>query len=63
MFEPMLLTDDERNHGSSISSGGLQTPDELLHLPYLLQKMLALSSYPDVDMCLIARPIEIVGGF
>lgn len=28
-------TDDERNHGSSISAGGFQALDELLHLPNL----------------------------
>lgn len=28
-------TDDERNHGRSISSSGFEALDQLLHLPYL----------------------------
>lgn len=32
---PMRLTDNQRNHGGSISPGGLKALDELLDLPYL----------------------------
>lgn len=32
---PPLLTDNEGNHGGSVSAGGFKTLDQLLDLPHL----------------------------